>query len=509
MTTTQAQGQAASAAVKSAIAAAVNALDAIAVDQTLVDQFITDHPDPVVVVTPPPPVVPVVSITGLTITPAAPGNSMSAAIQTSTANGPLTVPEWCVSVRAAVNPADNGSLDFPHVLNQVFTGSQSFTAGVTAPAAGNYTAQVSMKINGVWGPYGPIKAFTVAAPIVTPPPVVTPPAGDAVVAVLGTRGARSGLGWNAGLWPLDRSGSAASYTSMQQYQESQSGRKVDVTRAAQYATTWGDITGMQILQFLCDYANQPGGPIPVIMLPVWPSSIGGSWTAAANGDYDSFYNQIGAQIEALRPSGPVIVELGWEDNGNWYDDSIVNKGGAAAFATGFARLIAAMKKGAGAKASSIKIQQTLSGLDDKGAGDPLTVLVKSILPSIDIIGMDTYDEQDGDDEGDAMGVTTSSTVPGWAAAYQRLYDFAKANGKLIAFPEWGLNHSTGHAAGTIGNDNPLFITAMHAWMLAHKDILAWESYFQDDALTNVNSSLFSPDVHNNPLSTAAYKLAFV
>lgn len=283
-----------------------------------------------------------------------------------------------------------------------------------------------------------------------------------------------------------RTGSGASYAASLAYGESRRGRLSDLNMAAQYYDSWSSLINPQILDFL----NATPSAISVLMEPPFPA--GGTWTAAAAGDYDSYYQQLGANIVAKRPDAKTVLRFAWEANGDWYDWSIKNTGGAADFVAGWRRAVDDMRVGAGAKASNIVFDYSLAGVDDKGQGDPLTVTYPGDA-WVDVIGEDSYDD---------FQVTTSHTTPAKAADLQRIYDFALAHGKLMSLDEWGLHHT--NSATPEGKDNPAFVDAMFTWIKSHKDGLAWESYFQDDAMNNVNSALFSPLVNNNPNSTLAY-----
>lgn len=300
-----------------------------------------------------------------------------------------------------------------------------------------------------------------------------------------------------------------SYTSTQQYAESQRGREVDITMSSQYNNgTWGDLTGMQILDFLDDLANTTGGPIPIVMLPPWiPTANGGNWADAGAGTYDADYQAIGARISLVRGNKPTVLRFAWENNGDWYDWGIVNISAgssaakAAIFIAGWQRAVQQIRIGAGANASAIIFDYCISNLDDKSGTntlDPLAVCYPGDL-YVDVIGQDIYDRDN---------VTTSDTVPGWHTEMQTAYDFAVAHNKAYSVDEWGLNHSTG-GSFTRGNDNPHFINAMVYWFNQHLDSLGWENYFQDDDTGNVNSSLWSPDVNNNPNSRSAMALLMV
>lgn len=299
-------------------------------------------------------------------------------------------------------------------------------------------------------------------------------------------GNRSGLAWKNLLWPYRNVGTAAGYTAATKYQEQQCGRLVDGCMAAQYNNQWADIEGLQILQFLADYQ----GCMPVLMLPPWPNGQG-TWTAAASGTYNTHWVKAGQAMAALT-TGKFAVRPAWESNGNWYDWSVVSKGGYAAFKAGWQQMITSLRQGLGSRASDMTVSYSLSGLDSYG-GDPLA---NAPDPAYwDVLGIDYYDWNPA---------TTSATSPGRLDMLTTALNFAVSKGKQIALDEWGLHHT---GASGEGGDNPLFIEAIFGWVQANLSHVAWVNYFQDDAANNVNSGLFSPDVNNNPNSRAAYLAA--
>jgi hypothetical protein len=442
-----------------------------------------------------------VSVTGLTVTPSAQLGQPATA--TFSVSGNANLDDLAASVRDASN-VDDGHLDFPHVGAVTISGARTFSEQVVESSTGTYTVGIAYNSNGTWvhvsNPTTSFKVIPVPAPTATATPTASPTATPTTTPTtpvvttnnpIGSTGARSGLSWNSGIWPLDRSaqGDVSNYAATLAYAEGRRGRKADINMWAQWNNSWSDLTNLQVLKWL----NETPDATSVVMLPPFPD--GGSWTAAANGDYDSYYRQIGAQIVAIRPNAKTVLRFAWEANGNWYSWSIVNSGGASAFIAGWDRAVTDMRAGAGSKASNIVFDYSLSNLDDKGQGDPLTATYPGDK-YVDVIGIDAYDQ---------WQVTTSPTVPGKAAFLNRTYDFAKAHGKWMSIDEWGLHH-TGDGSPE-GGDNPNYISAMYTWIKAHKDILAWESYFQDDAMNNVNSSLFSPDVDHNPNSRTAYLAA--
>lgn len=88
---------------------------------------------------------------------------------------------------------------------------------------------------------------------------------------------------------------------------------------------------------------------------------------------------------------------------------------------------------------------------------------------------------------------------------------ARTKGVQLALPEWGVSSGT-QWAGNCGNDNPAYITAMRDWMVANKDIMAFDAYFNEPA-SYVRSELWLPTGHanlpvQNPLAAARYQQLF-
>jgi hypothetical protein len=79
----------------------------------------------------------------------------------------------------------------------------------------------------------------------------------------------------------------------------------------------------------------------------------------------------------------------------------------------------------------------------------------------------------------------------------------RTKGVPLAVPEWGVSSGT-QWAGHQGNDNPRYITEMHAWMVENSDIMAFDAYFNEPA-SYVASDIWRPSgTAANPLSGARY-----
>ncbi len=191
--------------------------------------------------------------------------------------------------------------------------------------------------------------------------------------------------------------------------------------------------------------------------------------AAAAGDYNSMFYDLG-KLLVKDGLGNTIIDLGREMNGGWYEWSELRAPSSEpdAYILAWRQIVTTMRSVPG---QHFKFLWTLY---------PTGTSVAESWPGsayVDYIGTDIFDWYGGvnntyphtasgalDHQGKWQQILT--TEPGglnWMAA------FSRATGKPVIIPEWGLDF---HAFG--GQDDPLFITNMMAWMKAHHAIgLYW------------------------------------
>jgi hypothetical protein len=191
--------------------------------------------------------------------------------------------------------------------------------------------------------------------------------------------------------------------------------------------------------------------------------------AAAAGDYNSKFYDLGVLL-VKDGLGNTIIDLGREMNGAWYEwsEHRAPPSEPDAYILAWRQIVTTMRSVPG---QHFKFLWTVYMTDTS---------VAECWPGsayVDYIGSDIFDWYGGanytyphtasgalDHEEKWQQILTAK--PGglnWMAA------FAQATGKPIIIPEWGLDfHSFG------GQDDPLFITNMMAWMKAHDAIgLYW------------------------------------
>ena len=191
--------------------------------------------------------------------------------------------------------------------------------------------------------------------------------------------------------------------------------------------------------------------------------------AAAAGDYNSKFYDLG-KLLVHDGLGNTIIDLGREMNGTWYEwsEHRAPPSEPNAYILAWRQIVATMRSVPG---QHFKFLWTVFMFNSSVAESwPGTAYV-------DYIGTDIFDWYGGSDntyprtasgaldhEGKWHQILTAE--PGglnWMAA------FSRATGKPIIIPEWGLDF---HTFG--GQDDPLFIANMLAWMKGHHAIgLYW------------------------------------
>ena len=161
--------------------------------------------------------------------------------------------------------------------------------------------------------------------------------------------------------------------------------------------------------------------------------------AGAGGANDGHYATLARRLVA-DGAGDTIIVLGWEMNGDTYSGRCGPD--PAAWKAYWQRIVSAMRSVPGA---SFRFDFTPSrGEDDVPwpecyPGDDV----------VDIIGMDTYDQEPGD---------TFQEFINQPYGLKFHVEFAAAHGKPLSYPEWGLFRQ---------GDDPAYVEGMHDWIAQH------------------------------------------
>jgi hypothetical protein len=162
----------------------------------------------------------------------------------------------------------------------------------------------------------------------------------------------------------------------------------------------------------------------------------------AAGEFDGHYRRLAERLVALGVPDTVLV-LGWEMNGTTYTHRCGPD--PEAWKTYWNRIVTTMR--------SVTGQQFRFDFAPSRGRDaiPWTECYPGDA-TVDIIGMDTYDQPQG------LSFEGQVTEP---YGLQEHVDFAKEHGKPISYPEWGLFRN---------GDNAEYMRRMLAWIDEHKPL---------------------------------------
>jgi hypothetical protein len=199
----------------------------------------------------------------------------------------------------------------------------------------------------------------------------------------------------------------------------------------------------------------------VAILPTWDQTL----AEGAAGAYDAHWDSFGRTMVA-RGCGSAVLRLGWEFNGKFYPWAAGGK--EAAFAAYWRRIVTVLRRVPGQAFRfdwSPLMGNTNADVEAAWPGDAY----------VDYVGLDAYDGapssyKDRPAERWNWQMTTRYGLA-WHAA------FAKAHGKPMTFPEWGVTLRYADDLG--GGDNPYYIAKMAEWFAANP--VAYAIYFEVDA----------------------------
>lgn len=324
-----------------------------------------------------------------------------------------------------------------------------------------------------------------AATTPTPPPPrsTKPPGLERARELLGE--ARSGGPWLSGIWA---GGDTATGDRAERFGEWR-GTPVDAITMYPATATWETIrtSNWHVETFAASPAILAYG------LPLLPVDSGDTLADIAAGKRDEVFRQIAALL-LEHDRGNSIIRIGWEANGAWFPWNATAET-AEDYKAAFRRVAMVMKQ----QAPDLVIDFDIGcGVKLRGQQDRLASL-EQLYPGddvVDLIGCDTYDWHHTKTVDDTSWAATQR--PKDSPGIGDVADFARAHGKGLSYPEWGL---ASPAEGGVG-DNPYFIAKMRGFFEANSDILVLESYFSEPATTLANS-IWEPD--QNPRSSQEYR----
>ncbi|MDT0403776.1 glycoside hydrolase family 26 protein [Streptomyces edwardsiae] len=308
--------------------------------------------------------------------------------------------------------------------------SAALTAG---PAAGAVPADGSLPAVPV--PGGPAAAATI------------PAVGFPSVPVPGLPAAHRGVPAFGAFLASDERGVAR----MEQLSRWLGGAELRVGHTYLPGNRWSDIEGdIGFLRAWADWRNARADRMLVLNVPmqerneegVSDEEVRGLLRRGAAGEFDHHFRALAERLVELKAPDTVVV-LGWEMNGVTYTHRCGPD--PEAWKTYWNRIVKTMRAVPGQR---FRFDFTPSRGRDAIAwtecypGDD----------TVDIVGMDSYDQPSG------RSFDEQVKEPYGLQAH---VDFAKAHGKPVSYPEWGLFRN---------GDNPEYMRRMLAWMDRHKPL---------------------------------------
>ncbi|HWC26946.1 MAG TPA: glycosyl hydrolase, partial [Solirubrobacteraceae bacterium] len=247
--------------------------------------------------------------------------------------------------------------------------------------------------------------------------------------------------------------------------EAQIGRPVAVVHDALARENWANLSNPT--WFAGQWTASPYRQRVVYTVPMLPDS-GGTLAEGARGAYNMYFRTLALRLVA-GGEGSAILRIGPEFNGNWFRWSITAPNGAADFAAFWRQIVDTMRAVPGA---NFKFDWCPNGGSSWVAGQQLQA--ESAYPGdayVDYVGLDVYDQSWGPNRADPAARWKELVTTRNGLAWQR--DFARAHGKPMTFPEWGLANRTD---GYGGGDSPHFIEQMYEWIRTND--VAYHMYFE-------------------------------
>ena len=210
----------------------------------------------------------------------------------------------------------------------------------------------------------------------------------------------------------------------------------------------------------------------VLGVPILPGT--GSLAQGATGAYNSYFATLARNL-VNDGEANAILRLGWEFNGYWYPWYVQTSTDASNFDAFWRQIVTTMRSVSG---EQFKFLWSASA-DTETSYSPAAAYPGNAY--VDYVGTDVYDEYWGSPKTSAAAWSNQLTQQ-WGLNW--LANFAAANAKPIAIPEWSVSvRSDGGGMG----DDPAFVQHMAAWFAAHD--VAFDDIFSFDSPGESNDIL--------------------
>jgi hypothetical protein len=271
------------------------------------------------------------------------------------------------------------------------------------------------------------------------------------------------------------------------------GRDHDVNVTFTGHETWQDIVG-GLSWIEKGYSGRCGAL--VVSVPTVPNEHRGQFERCINGDFDRHIRAFGSRLVAMG-AGEAVVRLGYEANLRTFAWAITGDG--RSWVGCFRRWVDLLREVPGQRFSFLWNPSSAGSWSHANN-------IANAYPGngyVDYIGIDVYDrcpalrgQAAWDERYDKIGRSGSPIgVGAWLA-------FAKARGKKLSVPEWGIGGSQN--CDGAGFDNPLFVRNMARFFREHAEDIAFEAVFNGGRPDDRNGYRLAPtSVHTR--AAAAYR----
>jgi Glycosyl hydrolase family 26 len=213
-------------------------------------------------------------------------------------------------------------------------------------------------------------------------------------------------------------------------------------------------------------------------VPILPEEARGDFSAVVQRKHDQIYKDLARDL-IQNHRGRSIVRIGWEANGDWFPWN-AQASDAQAYIAAYRHIVGVLKT----VAPDLVIDFDLAcGTPLRGQSDRLDAL-NLLYPGddvVDVVGCDFFDWYTTAASNEASWLR--SLKPEAAVGIQDVAEFARAHGKGLTYPEWGL---ASQEEGGMG-DNPFFMEKVRSFFQTNADVLVLEGYFSEPSTSLANS----------------------
>lgn len=286
-------------------------------------------------------------------------------------------------------------------------------------------------------------------------------------------------------WP---SGAAAKPAELEAWR----GSALDVRTMFSGKASWAEI--VKSAKYVRNHVG--GCAVAVVSVSTLPATHRGQHAACAAGAFDAHIRQFGAGLVA-NGGASALLRLGYEFNGGSFPWAI-GTSKPADWVGCYKRWVEVLRTVPGQAFTYIWNPNARGQFSNKQSID----LLWPGGDYVDIVGVDYYDRcpavrSQAEWDWRVNRFWPKGGSPDGIGAWLQ---YAKAKGKKLAVPEWGIGGPQ-NCAGA-GYDNELLIRNMHAFFQANAADIAYEAYFNGREGVN-GYRLAPPDTH--PRAAAAYR----